>query len=79
MRRLNPQYPRWAETVSEITERVYRKLEVLQAIDGSIHRAELEAALDLSTEELEEALRSLERKDVIAVAGQQITKESTIL
>jgi len=68
-----------AETVSEITERVYRELEVLQAIDRSIHRSELEAALDLSTEEIEEALRSLERKDVITVAGQQITKESTTL
>ncbi|MCU4750948.1 hypothetical protein OB919_02945 [Halobacteria archaeon AArc-curdl1] len=68
-----------AETVSEITERVYRELEVLQAIDSSIHRSELEATLDLSTEEIEEALRSLERKDVIAVAGQRITKESTTL
>lgn len=68
-----------AETVSKITERVYRELEVLQAIDDSIHRSELEVALDLSTEEIEEALRSLERKDVIAVDNQQITKESTTL
>ena len=36
-----------AETVSEISERVYRELEVLQVIDDSIHRSELEAALDL--------------------------------
>ncbi len=68
-----------AETVSEISERVYRELEVLQVIDDSIHRSELEAALDLSTEEIEEALRSLEEKDVIAVEKQQITKKATTL
>jgi len=68
-----------AETVSEITERVYRELKVLQAIDDSIHRSELAATLDLSTAELEEALRSLDAKDVITVDDQQITKESTNL
>jgi len=68
-----------AETVSEITERVYRELEVLQAIDDSIHRSELASTLDLSTGELEEALRSLDAKDVITVDDHQITKESTNL
>jgi len=68
-----------AETVSEITERVYRELEVLQAIDDSISRSELAETLDLSASELEEALRSLEAKGVITVDDQQITKESTTL
>jgi hypothetical protein len=68
-----------AETVSEITERVYQELEVLQAIDDSIHQSELAATLDLSAVELKEALCSLEAKDVITVDDQQITKESTTL
>jgi len=68
-----------AETVSEITERVYRELEVLQAIDDSVSRSELAESLDLSAAELGEALRSLEAKDVITVDDQQITKESTAL
>ena len=68
-----------AERVSEITERVYRELEVLQAIDDSVSRSELAESLDLSAAELGEALRSLEAKDVITVDDQQITKESTAL
>lgn len=68
-----------AEPVSEITERVYREVEVLQAIDNSTSRSELEATLELSTDEIEEALRSLEEKGVITVEEQQITKESTTL
>jgi len=68
-----------AETVSEITERVYRELEVLQAIDDSISRSELAVTINLSASELEESLRSLEAKGVITVDGQQITKESTTL
>ncbi len=68
-----------AESVSEITERVYRELEVLQTINGSINQSELAATLDLSAAELEEALRSLEAKNVITVDDQQVTKESTTL
>jgi hypothetical protein len=68
-----------AEKVSEITERVYRELEVLQTVDDSIHRSELASTLDLSAAELEEALHSLDAKDVITVDDQQITKESTTL
>jgi len=68
-----------AETVSETTERVYRELEVLHAIDDSISQSELAATLDLSAAELEEALRSLEAKDVITFDDQQITKKSTTL
>lgn len=68
-----------AESVSKITERVYRELEVLQAIDDSIDRSELATTLDLSDRELEEALWSLEAKNVIAVDDQQITKESKTL
>ncbi len=37
-----------AGRVSEITERVYRELELLQTFDESISRSELEAAVDLS-------------------------------
>ena len=68
-----------AETVSEITERVYRELEVLQTIDDSVNRSELETALDLSAAEIEEALHSLKEKDVITVEDQRITKEATTL
>jgi hypothetical protein len=35
-----------AERVSEITERVYRELEVLQTFDESISQSELEAAVE---------------------------------
>jgi len=68
-----------AETVSEITERVYWELEVLQTIDDSVNRAELETALDLSAAEIEKALHSLEEKDVITVEDHRITKEATTL
>ena len=65
-----------SETVSEITERVYRELDVLQAIDDSISRSELEATVDFSAAEFEEVLRSLEAKDVITVDGLQIAAET---
>lgn len=68
-----------AEIVSEITERVYRELEMLQAFDESISRPELEATLDLSTEKVEEALQSLKGKDMVTVEDEQIVKEATIL
>jgi len=67
------------EIVSDITERIYRELEVLQAIGDSIHRSELEAALDLPSKEIVKILQSLDRKDVITVDAQRITRETTIL
>lgn len=68
-----------AETVARITERVYRELEVLRAIDDSIHQSELAARLDLSDAEIEAALRRLQEKEVIRVEDRRITKEATTL
>ncbi|EMA28278.1 DUF6036 family nucleotidyltransferase [Haloarcula japonica] len=68
-----------AERISEITERVYRELEVLQAFDESISRAELKAAVDLSPEDVDEALEHLVAKDVIAVEDDEIGRKSTTL
>lgn len=68
-----------ADTVSEITERVYRELEVLQAFDETVSLSELQARLALSADEVDEAIRTLEHKDVVAVDGSQITKHATTL
>ncbi len=68
-----------AESVSEITHRVYREIEVLQAVEESINRSKLEARLDLSGAELREVLERLETKGVITVEGQAISKETSTL
>lgn len=68
-----------AEPVSEITERVYREIEVLQAIDDSISRADLRERVGLPAPALDEALESLERKGVVTVVDGEITRESTVL
>lgn len=68
-----------AERVSEITERVYRELEVLQAFDESISRSELEAAVDLSPEDVDEAIEHLVEKDVVAIDDDVIVRKSTNL
>nr|WP_231851053.1 hypothetical protein [Halobacterium salinarum] len=68
-----------AERVSEITEPMYRELEVLQAFDESISRAELEAAVDISAEDIDEALEHLVEKDVITVDDGVIVRKSTNL
>lgn len=68
-----------AETVSEITERVYRELEVLQVVDDSISRSEVADAVEFSTQELDEVLQSLEEKNAIRVEGQRIVTEATTL
>jgi len=68
-----------AERVSEITERVYRELEVLQALDESISRAELQAAVDLPPEDVDEAIEHLVAKDVVAVEDDAIGRKSTTL
>jgi hypothetical protein len=68
-----------AEQVSEITERVYRELEVLQVIDESIALSELRSRLDLSIEEIDEAVRSLEEKAVVIVDEEEVVKQSTTL
>lgn len=66
-----------AERVSEITERVYRELEVLQAFDESISRPELEAAVGISPEDIDEALEHLMAKDVVAVEDNVIVRKPT--
>lgn len=68
-----------SEVVGEITERVYRELEVLQAFDDAVSRSELRERVDLPADELDEVIRSLESKGVVAVDGDQHTKESTTL
>jgi hypothetical protein len=68
-----------AERVSEITERVYWELEVLQTFDESISRSELEAAVDLSPEDVDEALEHLVEKDVIEIDDGVIVRKSTNL
>lgn len=68
-----------ADVVRDITERVYRELEVVQAFDDVISRAELYERVGLSSTEVDETIRSLEAKGVVTVAGNQITKESETL
>ena len=67
------------ERVSEITERVYRELEVLQVFEESISRSELKAAVDLSADDVDEAIENLTQKDVVAVKEDVIVRESTNL
>ena len=66
-----------AERASDITERAYRELEVLQAFDDSTTRSELEAVVDLSTEAVDEALKRLTAKGVVAVEDEVVMREST--
>ena len=68
-----------AEPISEITERVYQELEVLNAFDDSITQPELSAKLSLPPNDLEDAIESLENKNVITVENGRITKQSTTL
>jgi hypothetical protein len=68
-----------AERVSEITERVYRELEVLQTFEESISRSELEAAADLDPDDVDEAIEHLTEKDVVAVEHDVIVRKSTNL
>ena len=68
-----------AERVSEITERVYREIEVLQAFGESICRSELEAAVELPSSAVDEAVKHLAEKDVIEVGDDVIIRKSTNL
>jgi predicted nucleotidyltransferase len=68
-----------ADRVSEITERVYRELEVLQAFEGSISRSELEAAVDFSPDDVDDAIEHLTEKDVVTVEDDVIVRKSTNL
>lgn len=66
-------------TVGKITERVYRELEVLQSFDESTSMSELRDLLDLSSTEIDGAVRSLERKDVVTVDDGRLVKQSSTL
>ena len=68
-----------AERVSEITERVYREVEVLQTFDKSISRSELDAAVDLSPEDIDEAIEHLVEKNVVDIDQDIIIRKSTNL
>ena len=68
-----------AERVSEITERVYRELEVLQAVEDSISRSSLEEAVDIPSDAVDEAIEQLTKKDVIAGDDNVIIQRSTNL
>ncbi|MFP8953118.1 DUF6036 family nucleotidyltransferase [Natrialbaceae archaeon A-arb3/5] len=68
-----------AERVSEITERVYRELVVLQTFDESISRSELKAAVDHSPEDVDEAIEHLVEKDVVEIDDDVIVRKSTNL
>ena len=68
-----------SDPVSEITERVYRELEVFHAFDDAIPRSELYERVAFSPDEVDEAIRSLESKSAVAVEGDQIIEESATL
>jgi len=68
-----------ADRVSEITERIYSELEVLQAVEGSISRSSLEDVVDLPTDTIDEAIEQLTKKDVIALDDDMIVQQSTNL
>ncbi len=68
-----------AEPVSEITHRVYREIDVLQAVEESIARTELETRIDLPDGEMREVLERLETKGVITVEDGRIRKKSSTL
>jgi len=68
-----------SDPVSEITERVYRELEVFHAFDDTIPRSELYDRVALSPDEVDEAIRSLESKSAVAVEGDQIVEKSATL
>ncbi len=68
-----------SDPVSEITERLYRELEVFHAFDDTIPRSELYERVALSPDDVDEVVQSLERKGVVAVDDDQILEKSTPL
>ena len=58
---------------------MYRELEVLQAVGDSASRSELDQRVELPSEEIDEAIRSLESKGVVTIEDDRIVKESTTL
>lgn len=68
-----------SETTGEITNRVYRELEVLQAIDESTSLRELKEMHDLPAEEVVEVIQRLENKGALTVEDDRVSKESTTL
>jgi len=68
-----------ADRVSDITERVYKELEVLQAVEDSISRSALEEVVDLSPGAIDEAIEQLNKKDVITLDDDMIIQKSANL
>lgn len=68
-----------ADTVAEITERVYQEIEVLHTIEDTSSLSELQENLDFTSEEIEAVIQSLESKEVVTVDGDQVSKRSSIL
>ena len=68
-----------SEPVNEITERVYRELEVFHAFDDAISRSELYERVALSPDDVDEAIRSLESKGAVAIEGDRIIEKSATL
>ena len=66
-------------TVRGITDRVYRELELLQALDESASVSALHETHELPAEEIDEAIQSLEHKGVVSVDGDRIVKQSSTL
>ncbi|AWB27963.1 DUF6036 family nucleotidyltransferase [Halococcoides cellulosivorans] len=71
--------PSIADRVSEITQRVYRELDVLQAIEGDTSRSELDAVVDLPGDAIDEAIHSLVEKEIISIDDDRIVQHSTKL
>ena len=67
------------DTVAEITEHVYQEIEVLHTIEDTSSLTDLQENLDLTSEEIETVIQSLESKEVVTVDGDQVSKRSSIL
>jgi hypothetical protein len=67
------------EPVAEIIDRVYRELEVLQALTEPISMAKLQTDCELSTDELEKTVCRLEDKGAVNVHEKRIERLSTEL
>ena len=68
-----------AGRVSEVTTRVYRELEVLQAVEEPISRSELNDTVDLSPDDVDEAIEHLVDKNVIVIENDVLIRNSTNL
>ncbi|MFC6954881.1 DUF6036 family nucleotidyltransferase [Halorubellus litoreus] len=65
------------DPVAEITERVYKELEVLHALDEPKSVTDLYQELDWPAADVQEIVRRLEEKDAVAVTDGRIEHRST--